>query len=120
MRKSWIVGLATASLALAAGAAHAGGVNWSIGINLPPVGTVISSGPQYPVYPAYPVYAPPPVVYRPAPVYYAPPPVVYRPAPVYYGPPAVVVERRWRGGWEHGHHGGWRERGPREDRYYRP
>jgi hypothetical protein len=33
------------------------------------------------VYPA-PVYAPPPVVYQPAPVYVAPPPVVYQRVPV--------------------------------------
>ena len=128
--------LSSAALMLAAGAAHAGGVNWSIGINLPPVGTVISNGPVYPSYPVAPVYGPPvayyppPVVYRPAPAYY-PPPVIYRPAPRYYGPPAVVVDRRWGpapGHWDHRHggqHEGWRgeghrgrdwDRGERDDR----
>jgi len=81
---------------------------WSIGINLPPVGVVVSDGPRY--------YAPP------APVYYTPAPVVrYAPAPryverdvYYYAPPPRVVyesswrDRRWddRGDrWHHHHHG---------------
>lgn len=87
MKRSLILGLAAGAALLAAGAAHAGNVQWSIGINLPPVGTVISSGPAYypePVYyqePRY--YAPPPVVYRAPPVVYSPP-VVYRPPVVVY------------------------------------
>jgi hypothetical protein len=103
MNKLMKIVLSTAALVSAAGAAQAGNVHWSVGINLPPVATVISSGPVYgPVYgPAYvpapvyapaPVYVPPPVVYRPAPVVY-PAPVYY--GPRYYGPPAVVVERAW-------------------------
>ena len=99
--------LAAAALALSAGAAHAGGVNWSIGINLPPVATVISNGPAYypgPVYAPAPVYYEPPVVYRPVPRYYAPPPVIYRPVPRYHGPPAVVY-RGWDG--HRGHRGGY-------------
>jgi hypothetical protein len=85
--------IATAALGLAstlgATAAHAGNVQWSVGINLPPVGTVISNGPVYHVPPQV-VYAPPPVVvHRPPHVVYAPPPaVVYQPAPrVVYGAP---------------------------------
>ena len=87
MKRSLILGLAAGAALLAAGAAHAGNVQWSIGINLPPVATVISSGPAYypePVYyqePRY--YAPPPVVYRAPPVVYSPP-VVYRPPVVVY------------------------------------
>jgi hypothetical protein len=83
--------VATAAL-LGATAAHAG-THWSIGINVPLPGVVVSNGGYYadpaPVY-----YAPPPPVYVPAPryvereVYYAPPP-----------PPRVVYqtsyERRW-------------------------
>ncbi|HET7865170.1 MAG TPA: hypothetical protein VFL86_12265 [Burkholderiaceae bacterium] len=108
-----------------AGTAQAADVHWSVGINLPPVGTVISSGPVY--YPSAPViYAPPPpvvvqpapvVVYRPAPppmVVYrpAPPPVIVHPAPVYapryYGP--GVIRTGWavpvvRGGWHDGRPG---------------
>lgn len=79
----------------ATGAAHAGGVNWHIGINLPGV-----------FYPAPPpvVYAPPPpVVYAPPPVVYAPPPVVYRPAPIVYHQPApVYVQPHPRGYWREG------------------
>jgi hypothetical protein len=90
--------------------------HWSIGINLPPAGVVVSNGPRY-------------YVQEPAPVYYAPAPVVrYAPAPryvqrdIYYAPaPRVVYEtsyrdRRWDGRrdhWEsrrenerHHHHGG--------------
>ncbi len=111
--------LAMFALALASGFAHAGGVNWSIGINLPPVATVISNGPVYvdgpyyaaapsPYYAAAPYYAPPPV-YRPAPIYYAPPPVVvYRQQPRYAGPPVRFVEERWvphrHRHWEHRGH----------------
>ena len=116
--------LASTALGLSVGAAQAGNVHWSIGINLPPVATVISNGPYYGYGPAYapaPVYAPP-VVYRPAPVYYAEPayypgpayfpePVYYSP-PRYYGPPALVIDRRWDpphgywgpGGPDHRHH----------------
>jgi len=100
----------------AAGSAQAADVHWSVGINLPQVGTVISNAPVYhaprPVY-GYPA---PVVVYQPAPA------VVYRPVPVYaprYYGPAVI-----RSGWvppRHGH--GWkpdhqdrRDRGDRHDR----
>ena len=84
MNKSLIAAVATAAGLLAAGTARAGDVHWSIGINLPPVGTVISNAP---------VYAPPPVVYAPPPVVYAPPPVVYQPAPRVVYPAPVVVSR---------------------------
>lgn len=79
MKKSLVLALAAAAGVLAAGAAHAGGnVYWSIGVNTPPVATVISNAPGY---------------YAPAPVYY-PPPVVYTPAPrMYYPQPAYVYER---------------------------
>lgn len=114
--------LAVAALGLGTSLAHAGGVNWSIGINLPPIGTVISNAPVY--YPPVTYYEPPPVVYRPAPVYYAPPPaVIYRPVPRYVGPPAYVADRRgpvYRG-WEHrgrDGHGGWGH-GGRHDRDWR-
>ena len=128
MKLSWKQVLSAASLGLASLAAHAGNVQWSIGINLPPVATVISGGPGYhhgpvgyPVAPyhappvaAYPPYYAPPVhyvppraVYRPAPIFYAPPPVVYRHGPRYH-PPAVVVDRRWgkpKGHWDRPGHG---------------
>jgi hypothetical protein len=112
-RKSAFAAALIALGTVAAGSAHASNVQWSVGINLPQVGTVISNAPVYqPYYEPAPVYvrpAPvvvyqpaPPVIYRPAPV------VVYRPAPVYgpgyYGPGVI------RSGWavpsrhRHGHY----------------
>ena len=112
-----------------AGTAHATDVHWSVGINLPQVGTVISNAPVYraPV----PVYVQPaPVYWEPAPVYVeqepvvvyrqAPPPVVYRPAPVYapgyyydYGP--NVVRTNWVGP----RHDGWHDARWHHDRHDR-
>lgn len=114
-----------AACALGAGAAHAGQVHWSIGINAPPVATVISNGPGYgSVYgPAYgPAYGYGPSYYAP-PVVYAPPryrhrhhhhyraPVVVVPPPVFYGPAPVV-----HGGWRHPHPQ-WRGRPGHRDEY---
>ena len=96
--------LAIAALGLAGvaatGAAHAGNVAWSVGINLPPL--VISGGNVGAYYPA-PVYYPPPVVYAPPPVVY------YREAPrayyrsygprYYYGPRYVYPYRAYRYYW---------------------
>lgn len=96
----------SATLALVAAgattAAHAGGVHWSIGINLPPAVGVVGGGPVYGYPPAPVYYAPPPVVVAP-PVVYQPAPVYhYRPAPrVVYGPP--VVYERWDGPPGHRH-----------------
>lgn len=76
--------LAVAGLG-AAGAAHAGDVFWSVGVQAAPgVQLGFSNAPQ--------VYAPQPVYYAPQPVYYAPPPVVYAPQPVYYNQPRVVYQ----------------------------
>jgi len=115
-----------AMLALAGGlfvtsAAHAGGVHWSVNINVP--------GPVY-AEPAY--YSPPPVYYAPPPpVYYYQqrPAVVVRPPVAVYtpGPPAIVGgsweshhRHHWREdrrGWD-GHHG-WESRHDREpDRWH--
>lgn len=103
--------LAGAALANMA-SAHAGGVDWHIGINLPGV-----------FYPA------PPVVYGPPPVVYSPPPrVIYRPAPIVYQAPVYGYpaergeryegrghDRRWHHD-HHGRHGGWdRHRHDRHD-----
>jgi hypothetical protein len=82
MKKQIAIALATLACAAATSAAHAGNVHWSVGINLPPIGTVVSNAPVY--------SAPAPVYYQPAPVYYQPSPVYYQPAPVYVSPPQVV------------------------------
>lgn len=112
----WVLAFAGAA---AAGSAQAGGVHWSIGINLPAPPVVYAPPPAV-------VYAPPPVVYEPRPVrYYSPPPVVYEPRPVrYYSPPPAVYYRPVREEWcpprGHGHrdHDRWEgRRGWRGDRY---
>lgn len=98
--------------ALTAGSAHAGNVQWSVSVNLPPVGTVVSNVPVYhapaPVY-----HAPAPVYHVPAPVYHAPAPVVvYRPVPVaapVYGAP------HWKQHHRHHRHHHQHGRGDRRD-----
>lgn len=98
MKKPLIAALAAATV-LAAGAAHAGGnVQWSVGVNLPNVATVISNFPFPPiptvVIQQAPVYAPPPVVYQPEPrvVYQPEPRVVYQRPVVVYQEPVVVYQ----------------------------
>lgn len=126
-----ILAVLVSGAGLCIGTAHAGNVSWSVGINAPGIGTVISNVPAYPV----PVYVPAPAyssVYAPVQVY-APVPV-YQPVygPV-YGPvyrsgyaalPAPVVYPRygasyrvvpvvyWRG--HDRHH--WEPRRGRDDR----
>jgi len=88
MNKTIILALAASGALLCSANAEARGhVSWSIGINAPVVGAVVSNGPVYgyPVYESYPVYAPAPYYVQPAPVYYGPAPVVYGPPAYYYG-----------------------------------
>ncbi len=117
--KTRLIAAAMLSTALFAGAAHAGNVSWSIGIQAPigpgaSIGTVFSNRHVSSV-----IVAPAPVVFAPA---YAPPPLVYAPAPVYYAPPVVYAPRRvvvapiWVGGrWAQPQpqyrprHDGWRD-----------
>lgn len=130
MIKSAFLALAASAATLAAGGAHAGGVSWSIGINTPVLGTVISNAPAYSpaygaVYAPAPVYVPAPVRYAPVPAYPVAPPAAYyaapvasvvyaAPAPVVYAAPVYAGYRVHHGypGWRHGHrHGdgyGWR------------
>jgi hypothetical protein len=109
MIKSVVLALVTSTAALGATSAHAGGVAWSIGINTPVVGTVISNQPTY-YDPGYRVYAPVPV-YAPAPVYAAPV-AYYPPAPVVYERYERPVMYRRYEAYEHGYgyvgHRGWR------------
>jgi len=118
MKRSIAFAAAAAATLLTATAAHAGGVNWSVGISLPPVATVVSSGPAYypaPVYGA-PAYGAP--AYYPEPVYYPEPAYSYYPAPVVYAPRVYAPRPRvwvapvgrsyyygapWRGGYGRGH-----------------
>jgi len=114
MQRSFVLAAAAAATVLAAGAAHAGGrVDWSIGINLPPVAAVVS-GPGYdrsPAYDApavYPVeaYYPPQVVDAPRPRVWLPPP----PPPPRFGFAPGWHRDGWRG------HDGWHGDGARHDR----
>ncbi|MDQ6680664.1 MAG: hypothetical protein M3Y67_06835 [Pseudomonadota bacterium] len=128
MKRPLILAVAATAALLAAGAAQAADVHWSVGINLPPIGTVISNAPFYPpgrVYYPAPVRYSPPVVYQ-APLYGAPPPVyeaplVVYPAPrpyygqrSYYERPVVVFHGRRDERWEHRggrwDHGRWEDR----------
>ncbi len=114
MKKFIILALAAAGTLLGTGAAHAADVRWSVGINLPVPGLVITGAPVYREYHEYReparVYAPAPV-YAPVPVYYEPQPVYVQPEPVYYYPrhshwrhhyrPAPAVEvPRYQPGWQ--------------------
>lgn len=114
--------IAAAALGLSSMAAMAGGhVNWSVGVNLPHAGVVVTNGPTY--YAPPPVYrAAPPVYYAPAPIVYHAPPVVYRPAPV-YGWGHRAPPPHWHGGhrgrgWDHDGHRG-RGRGHDRDDHRR-
>jgi hypothetical protein len=119
------LGVLSAALIAAPAAQAHGSVQWSIGINLPPVGAVVTSRPYHAPPPAV-VYAPPPAVV--APVYQAHP--AYPAYPI-YGPPRVIVapvhgwapppgRGRWkdrdRDGipdrWERGPHGSQWHHGP--------
>lgn len=113
---------AAATLALAAGAAHAdrGGVSWSVGVSVPGVTTVVGNAPGAyappAVYYAPPAgyYAPPAAAYYPPAPVYVPPRVAYAPPPAaYYGPPRAVYGpqlvlppvARVAVPWRHHHHG---------------
>ena len=105
-----LLGAAAATL-FAASAADAARVGWSVGISVPPVATVVSSGPAYLAAPVR--YAPEGVVYSTVPVY-APAPVYGPPVAYgepyfdpyvpygYYAPPVVV--RPYGRPWAHGPH----------------
>ena len=111
MFRQIVFALAGSAALVAAPAAHADRVYWSLNVGVPGVVSTFSN--------AYPVYQAPPVVYAPPPrlppVYFAPPPpprpVYYGYAPV-YGPVYGVPLRRWdRDHWrhDHGRHGGHRD-----------
>jgi hypothetical protein len=112
MKRPFVVLCAAAAALFAASAAEAGGVSWSVGVNVPPVATYVTGGPAW--YPA-PVRYAPPVVYAPAPVYAEPYVSVYDvpygvyAAPVYHRRPHYwVAPARWHGwnGHDRWHHDG--------------
>jgi hypothetical protein len=108
MIKSIVLALAAVGGTLGAGVAHAGGVSWSVGVNVPFVGAVVGNAPVYRQAYVAPVYAPAPAYYAPA---YGPAPVYVAPAyyaPGYYGGyyrarPVVYPYRH--AGWGYGHYG---------------
>lgn len=103
--KAWMTAAAAATV-LAAGAAQAGDVSWTVTVGSPrPAPRVI--------------YAPPPVIYQPPPVAYYP---VYQPVPVVYQPVYAVPPGHWKHGdkhakkaykhaYKHGYYGGYRHGG---------
>ncbi|MEO7335471.1 MAG: hypothetical protein ABIV63_02730 [Caldimonas sp.] len=95
MKRPLILALVASATLLCAGAASAGNVQWSLGINLPPVATVVSNGPVY--WPAQPAVYAAPVVYAPR-AYYDEPAVVFEPPRVVYRAPLAVVRegRGWQ------------------------
>ena len=116
MIKSLVLAAVTAAGALGATNANAG-VSWSVNINIPVVGAIVSDGPGYygygngyeqghgpnygRVYAPVPVYAPAPV-YAPHPVYRVRPPVAYYPPAVVYRPVPIVYPRYYPN-LRHGH-----------------
>ena len=121
MKRPLLLACAAAATLFVATAAEASRVSWSIGINVPPVATYVSSGPVWAPAPLR--YAPPAVVYStPAPLY-APAPIVYdepyveyvdvAPSVGFYGAPIVVGPRHrfWapphRSYWVPGPRGHW-------------
>ena len=88
MNRSLVIAAAAAATLFTATAANANRVNWSIGINVPPVATYVSGGPAYYQQPAY-----------------------YQ-APGYYAAPVYPAYDRWHdGGDRDGHRDGGHDRG---------
>jgi hypothetical protein len=87
MKRPLVLALAAAATLFAATAANAARVDWSVGINVPPVGAVVG-----PAYVGYPAYVPPPVVYLPRPRVWLPP----LPRLAWFG-------HGYERGYEHGH-----------------
>ena len=110
MKRPVILALAASAALLGAGAAQAGNVHWSVGVNLPPVATVISNGPVW----GAPAYYPAPVTYAPPVVYEAP--VVY-PSYGFARPIDAprIVERPY-----YGHRPEWRRGPPGRDARWVP
>ena len=106
MIRSAFLALLTTAATLGAGSAHAGGVSWSIGINTPIVGTVVSNAPVY-----VPSYGP---MYAPVPVYRVAPSAGYYPRPIYYRPVPVVYPRYYPG-WRYDRDHGRRDHGHDRD-----
>ncbi len=100
MKRPLVLLCAAAATLFAASAAEAARVSWSVGIDVAPVATYVSSGPAW--YPAPARYVAPRVFYAPAPVYA--PPVAYGepygdysydvPSVGVYAAPAPVYVRR--------------------------
>ncbi len=104
MKRSVILAGLAAGALLATGAAHAGNVNWSIGINVPPVATYVSNGRGYysePAYYAAPTYAPRRYYREPERVVYVAPPRAYAPPHVWL-PPLPPLPRLPPLPWAHG------------------
>ena len=99
MKRPLLLAGAAVAMLFAASAAEASRVSWSIGVNVPPVATYVSSGPVWAPAPIR--YAPPAVVYSTPEPFYAPAPIVYDepyvdyvgPGVGFYAPPVFVAPR---------------------------
>jgi hypothetical protein len=111
MKRPLVLALAAAATLFGATAANAARVDWSIGINLPPIDAVVG-GPVSAGYAPPAAYAPR-VVVAPVPLW-APPPVAYLPRPRDWLPPLPRVawfehdrghdgHERWHDRDDHGH-----------------
>jgi len=102
MRRPLLAVIAASTALLGAAAAHAD-THWSVGINVPVAGVVVSNGGYYVQEPVPVYYAPVPEVrYAPVSRYYVVPepyygaPRVYAPGPVVYAEPRVVYQVPYR------------------------
>src|ERR1700710_210882 len=102
MQRSFVLAAAAAATLLTATAANASRVNWSIGIDVPPIAAVVGAPAYY--APAYAPAHPPAAASPPA---YSPPRVVYAPRPrIWLPPPPPLPRLFFGGGWRHD---GWRD-----------
>ena len=108
MQRSIVLAAVAAATVLTATAANAGRVDWSIGINVPPIAAVVGAPAYYPA----PAYYNAPTYYDNPPAYYAPP-VVYAPRPRSWLPPPPLPRIGWGVGWERER---WAQRGWDHDR----
>lgn len=92
-RFTLLTAAALIAVALPLGAAQAQQV--SVRIDTPDIGVRIGTPYPPPVY--APVYAPPPVLFAPAPVYYSAPRYVFAPTPRVFVPAPVVYRSPWYG-----------------------
>ena len=126
MNKRLIIATAAVIAWCGAGVAQARDIGWSVSIDAPPVGAVVSNGRayhggygDYGGYGRERIYVPAPVIVVPPPQVVYQRPYVIAPVPWGYAPYGYVVSQDgyYDGGHHHHRHdddGGWRSRGGRD------